>query len=220
MANKYIIKKVELYDAEEMHKKYPKTFHLPDKDDLDNLKVGDSVKVNKIPGERFWVEIVDIKPNYYLGRVDNMLVTSYGNIKYNDIIQFRKKNIYAIGYPMLHEIDGINVDDYLIIEIPLDIVDISKDALIVREIKKKQYGINFYAIKNKNEENSNNTKYTISQKYIPIPIKKIPNLEKGETVLIPLKIKVKKKNGHLFIGIIGDLAIGFNRLNISTILDN
>lgn len=210
------VKRIKLVNAEEIHKQYPKSFEIPDKEDLDDLKIGDSVKVNKEPGERFWVEIVDIKPDYYLGEVDNEIIT--GDIEYGDIIKFQRKNIYSIRYPMLRDIDKVESGDWIVIQIPFQIIDILENALIVKEIETKRYAFEFYSIKNMNGRNEK--EYIIWQQYIPIPIKKIADLEKGKVEIIPLKVQINKKNKYLYTAKIDDLIIEFGEANIIDILKN
>ena len=70
------------------------TFEKPSKEDLDNLKVGFSVKISNSK-ERFWIEIVKIKDYYIVGRIDNNLIF---NKKYdnNDLVLIEKNNILDI----------------------------------------------------------------------------------------------------------------------------
>jgi hypothetical protein len=48
--------KTEFVDAQQMHIENPSTFEAPSKEELDNLKKGDSVKVCAA-GERFWCTV-------------------------------------------------------------------------------------------------------------------------------------------------------------------
>lgn len=85
-----------------MRIKYPDTFEAPIKEDLDNLKIGDFVKVCiRIPNrvgempksERFWVEITEIKEDVITGKVSNDLI--YLDLSHQETISFVKNNIYS-----------------------------------------------------------------------------------------------------------------------------
>jgi hypothetical protein len=86
----------EFLDAQQGHNKNPNTFWIPSQEEINNLRVGNYVKIceNK---ERFWVELtlVDLDGGKLVGRVDNDLVHSH-SFKYNDIIKFEKKNVMGI----------------------------------------------------------------------------------------------------------------------------
>ena len=80
-------------DAKEMNFKYPHTFDYPTQNELDNIKIGDSIKISN-GLERFWVEIKEKNKFYLIGRVDNELITN--EYKLNDMVMFENKNIYEI----------------------------------------------------------------------------------------------------------------------------
>lgn len=89
-------------DAQAMRIKYPDTFEAPTKEDLDNLKIGDFVKVciqipNRVgempESERFWIEITKIKGDVITGKVSNDLI--YLQLSYQETISFVKNNIYS-----------------------------------------------------------------------------------------------------------------------------
>lgn len=71
----------QLDNGEELNKEYPDTFWIPEKEDRESLKVGDLVKLifsmeenigsDEVSVERMWVEITDVYPNYYKGKLDN-----------------------------------------------------------------------------------------------------------------------------------------------------
>lgn len=86
--------KPKFVDAQKMAKEHPKTFNAPSAKELNNLKVGDTVKVCN-DEERFWTIIKSINGEVIEAKVDNVLGGDYG---YNrgDIITFEKKNIYSI----------------------------------------------------------------------------------------------------------------------------
>ena len=86
-------------DGEELNKKYPDTFYLPNKVERSNMPIGSEVKV--IAGfERFWVMILrsiilDRKPAY-LGMVDNDLLIGIQEncpIDYGAIVLVEPKHI-------------------------------------------------------------------------------------------------------------------------------
>lgn len=75
-------------------------FHVPSKKEIDGLRVGDYAKVEAFAGkgsERFWVELQEIDGAHetFTGRVDNDLVLRSHNIKVNDLITFKGRNILA-----------------------------------------------------------------------------------------------------------------------------
>lgn len=80
-------------NANEMNSKYPNTFDSPTQNELENITIGDTVKISN-GFERFWVEIKEITDLYLIGRVDNELITNEYNL--NDYVMFEKKNIYDI----------------------------------------------------------------------------------------------------------------------------
>lgn len=95
MSNK-IIKTPELLDGVKQNKLYPESFFIPDKDEIDNLKPGNTVKVSA-EGERFWVEIIEIEPRKIIGRIDNDLVRSHlHDLFFDDLIEFKQENIINI----------------------------------------------------------------------------------------------------------------------------
>lgn len=80
-------------NANEMNSKYPNTFDIPTQSELENITIGDTVKISN-GFERFWVEVKEINKLYLIGRVDNELITNeYG---LNDYVMFEKRNIYDI----------------------------------------------------------------------------------------------------------------------------
>tara|TARA_Y200000002_G_C22584187_1_gene622216 strand:- start:766 stop:1104 length:339 start_codon:yes stop_codon:yes gene_type:complete len=80
-------------DAKEMNYKYPNTFDYPTQSELDNIKIRDSVKISN-GFERFWVEVKEKNKIYFIGRVDNELLTN--EYKLDDFVMFESKNIYEI----------------------------------------------------------------------------------------------------------------------------
>ena len=81
-------------DTNKLHLLNPQSFAIPTNSELDNLSIGDLVKIgNKL--ERFWVKIIQINKDYLLGKIDNLL-TFNENYNYNDIVLFEINNIYEI----------------------------------------------------------------------------------------------------------------------------
>ena len=82
-------------NAKEMHEKNPDSFEIPSKEELDNLKEGDLVKICN-GCERFFVKVSKILSDGNMnGIVDNHLIfeTEYG---FRDSVQFHRDNIYTI----------------------------------------------------------------------------------------------------------------------------
>ena len=80
-------------NVNEMNSKYPNTFDIPNQNELENITIGDTVKISN-GFERFWVEIKEITNLYLIGRVDNELITNEYSL--NDYVMFEKRNIYDI----------------------------------------------------------------------------------------------------------------------------
>ena len=72
-------KNVELISAKYMNEQNPETFEIPTNDELDKISVGSLVKVcaNR---ERFWVEVVDLENDWFIGKVNNVLQLTEGRI--------------------------------------------------------------------------------------------------------------------------------------------
>ena len=88
---------LQFVDAQQMHKEHPDTFDVPSQDELDNLKIDDSVKVCANHAERFWVTITEINGEKITGLIDNdLLYTNTHGLKFQDIITFFKCHIYDI----------------------------------------------------------------------------------------------------------------------------
>lgn len=86
-------------DGVEMNKKHPDTFEIPTQEELNSIKVGDSIKIGiRYPsggGERFWTEIVEILDTGFKVRVDNDLLTDEP-VGYNDVIEIEKRHVLSI----------------------------------------------------------------------------------------------------------------------------
>jgi hypothetical protein len=85
---------MEFVNAQEMMKKHPETFYAPSKEELDNIKIGDSVKVCVEDKERFWVTVTEIDGENITGEVDNVLIDV--DLELGEIIKFKKENVYNI----------------------------------------------------------------------------------------------------------------------------
>lgn len=86
---------VSFSDAQKLQRDNPDSFEAPSQKELDQLKVGDVVKVSN-GQERFWTIIKELKSsNVIIAEVNNRLM---GVQPYNlgDLIQFTKTNIYTI----------------------------------------------------------------------------------------------------------------------------
>lgn len=98
------IKKIQLVDTIEMNKIHPDTFQLPPKEVLDNLKVGDTVKVCN-SNERFWCIVDDfITDDLIVGVIDNQLLIDYG-YGFDDKIFIHKNNIYDVFNSIKYELE-------------------------------------------------------------------------------------------------------------------
>ena len=58
---------------------------------ISNLKIGNTVKISNNL-ERFWVKIIELNDNYFLGKIDNYLIFN-SEYDYEDIVIFEKENI-------------------------------------------------------------------------------------------------------------------------------
>jgi len=82
-------------DAQELAQNHPDSFEIPTPEELDGLKEDDLVEVCN-GKERFWVVLttIDHSLDYFEGRVNNQLVYKKP-YNYDDLISFKKENIYA-----------------------------------------------------------------------------------------------------------------------------
>lgn len=93
-----------LENVKELNQQFPRTFLIPDKEEIDKLEIGDLVKLifamekpqkNGCQAERMWVEIIEKNVFYFTGKLDNdpyYLKT----IKYGDTITFKPDNIAGL----------------------------------------------------------------------------------------------------------------------------
>lgn len=96
--SKPIVKDIKLENAVNIAKKNPKTFFLPQKEDIDNIKTDTVIQV--CDGlERFWclVKKITIDPktseNVYLCEINNELMNDQ-EYKLGDLILVKEYNIY------------------------------------------------------------------------------------------------------------------------------
>lgn len=71
----------ELDNTESIHADHPQKFWIPSKEKRKSLKSGELVKLifhmleddnfTAISVERMWVEITDVRPSFYIGKLDN-----------------------------------------------------------------------------------------------------------------------------------------------------
>ncbi|NLR94902.1 hypothetical protein [Flammeovirga agarivorans] len=80
-------------NAQDLRIKHPDTFSAPNKEELDNLKVHDIVKIC-YEAERFWTRVLKVEGDKVIASVDNDLLNP--SLSYKDIVIFNKNNIYAI----------------------------------------------------------------------------------------------------------------------------
>lgn len=66
------------------------------------LEVGDNVKILR-NGERFWVQVLEIKPRSILAFVDSQVIMQ--SFKFGDTIRMKKKEIVAVI------LDGIQIGE-------------------------------------------------------------------------------------------------------------
>jgi len=86
--------KYNFIDAQQMHRENPRTFGVPEPDELRSVKAGSVVKVCH-NNERFWVTVTAVKGKKVKGRVDNDLICEQP-FGYGDEVEFTKDNIYCI----------------------------------------------------------------------------------------------------------------------------
>jgi len=67
-----------LDNGAETHREFPTTFEIPPQKDRDSLRPGDLVKLifriefdDEIHVERMWVRVTEVRPEFYLGILDN-----------------------------------------------------------------------------------------------------------------------------------------------------
>lgn len=84
---------IEFVNAQAMHSLNPGTFEVPAAAALQNLRVGNWVKVC-VNRERFWCVVTGINGGIVTGRIDNDLLQD--GLKCGDIIEFPNDCIYDI----------------------------------------------------------------------------------------------------------------------------
>lgn len=81
-------------DARESNKNNPDTFHIFDEEHYQELKVGDSVKV-QLKKESFWVDVTEIVDGKITGMINSFLLINR-HLKVHDKVNFQFKNILDI----------------------------------------------------------------------------------------------------------------------------
>lgn len=100
-----------LESAVEQNQRWPTSFHIPPQEARENLQIGALVKLlfcfavhddeNPSPDydleyERMWVKVTEIKPNGYIGELENSPVMS-DVLTYGDLIHFQPHHIASIA---------------------------------------------------------------------------------------------------------------------------
>ena len=97
----------ELESAQERHNEYPNKFEIPSNEEINNLQIGDMVKLlflfweydkpekGIVSCERMWVTIQTINENSLTGVLENMPTTSE-TLKPLDTIEFNREHVCAI----------------------------------------------------------------------------------------------------------------------------
>lgn len=102
-----------LADAQERHRKHPRTFDIPTEEEIEALQVNDLVKLifsfpeqleNGCCAERMWVCITEITEDGFCGELDNQPYY-LKDLKAGDRITFQKKHIAAIFVKETNELD-------------------------------------------------------------------------------------------------------------------
>jgi hypothetical protein len=90
--------KYKLDNAIKLNKKYPTTFLIPHKEEIESIKVGDEVKLifsqsGKIKA-RMWVLVTKKIGNTFIGKLDNIPLSL--TLTPGQLIKFQSKHIIAI----------------------------------------------------------------------------------------------------------------------------
>jgi len=86
---------IQLVNIQEMAKNYPDNFVAPNENELDAVKVGDSVKLCINNKEKLWVAVQAINNGNFKGKIDNHPIV-IDDVSYGDSVMFKKENIYLI----------------------------------------------------------------------------------------------------------------------------
>lgn len=86
-------------DGVKRNKEHPDTFQIPGDTACRGLSIGAFAKIGmdqpKRGGERFWVQITEITPTGYVGRVDNNLVI-YPEFDGKTLITFEPEHVLGV----------------------------------------------------------------------------------------------------------------------------
>ncbi len=85
---------MKLLDAEKQHSKHPTTFHIPSREERENVSVGMFVKLVFNESERMWVIVTKIEKNHFIGTLDND--PTVVDLKCGDEIEFKSKHIIGV----------------------------------------------------------------------------------------------------------------------------
>lgn len=99
-------KSYTLENATEKNRLYPDTFEIPEREELESLRIGDIVKLIFIPtdefreeeecgGERMWVIITKIDGNQYVGTLDNQPMVIH-ELEIGGLVRFKRENIASL----------------------------------------------------------------------------------------------------------------------------
>lgn len=88
-----------LVDAQAFHRKHPKTFKIPDEQQIAALRVGHHAKVIVNNRERIWVCITRVDEAGFAGTLANCPLTFDGT--FGDDVCFEAKNIIAVAPPII-----------------------------------------------------------------------------------------------------------------------
>lgn len=89
-----------MVDAVERNRQHPATFQLPSPAELENVRVGDHVKLiwertTEDGGERMWVRIDSHDAGVYTGRLANVPVR-ITELSLGQTVQFERRHIIAV----------------------------------------------------------------------------------------------------------------------------
>lgn len=89
--------KPKLVNAVTMHEKYPETPPIPTNEAINDLNIGDYVKVinnTEVP-EPFWIKLGNITNNVIIGKINNKL-SDNSNYESGSLIYLKRNNICSI----------------------------------------------------------------------------------------------------------------------------
>jgi hypothetical protein len=93
-----------LEDIEIQNRKYPDSFHIPEREQRENVKYNDVVKLvfnikdpatTRVVTERMWVVAKEKSHGFYIGELNNTPCTERGNLRLGSKVIFRAEHIVA-----------------------------------------------------------------------------------------------------------------------------